>query len=444
MPYISNTDKQRKEMLSALGLGSVDDLFKDIPSQLKAASFDMPAGKSELEVRRHLMTLAGKNNSRLVCFLGGGFYDHFIPSAVDSIISRSEFYTAYTPYQPEISQGTLQGIYEYQSAVCSLTEMDAANASLYDGGTALCEAVMMSVRITKRNKVIIDKGVNPIYSKIVRTGTDNLNLEFVETAPGKDGRADRTAIADAIDDKTACLVLQNPNFFGCLDDITDLAEKAHKSGCVVILSVYPMSLGVLKTPGAMDADIAVGEGQSLGLQLSFGGPYLGFMATRTKYLRNMPGRIVGRTVDKNGKDGFVLTLQTREQHIRREKATSNICSNEALCALTAVVYLSLMGKKGFKQAAELCFKKSHYCQKRLADIPGVKMKFSAPFFNEFTVELPVNAAGVIAKLIEKDIIAGFPPGKYYKGMEKCMLVAVTEKRTKEEIDILAEAIKSAL
>ena len=444
MPYISNTDEDRAGMLAELGLRSIKELFDDIPANLRCPSLNIPSGISELEVRRYLRHLADKNAGNLICFLGGGFYDHFIPAALESIISRSEFYTAYTPYQPEISQGTLQGIYEYQSAICALTGMEAANASLYDGGTALYEAMMMAIRITKRRKVIVDEGVSPIYRKMLHSYTGNLGIEFVEVPAAGDGLADRKKIETQLDKNTACLILQNPNFFGCVDDVTDLAESAHESSALIILSTYPISLGILKPPGKMQVDIATGEGQSLGLGLSFGGPYLGFMAIRSEHIRQMPGRIVGQTTDKNGKRGFVLTLQTREQHIRREKATSNICSNEALCALSAIVYISLMGKQGLKEAAELCNAKASYTLRRLSEIPEVKLRFQTAIFNEFTLELPRDAGDIIGQLIEKGIMAGFPLGRYYKGMERCMLVAVTEKRTKEEIGLLAEALEGIL
>ncbi|MCP4375457.1 MAG: aminomethyl-transferring glycine dehydrogenase subunit GcvPA, partial [bacterium] len=305
-------------------------------------------------------------------FLGGGFYDHFIPAALGSMVSRSEVYTAYTPYQPEISQGTPQAIYEYQSAICRLTGMETANASLYDGGTAVYEAIMTAMRITGRPKVLVDDSVSPIYRKMVRSYTSNLGIELVETESAE-GLPDREAIAAQIDDETAAVIVQNPNFFGCIDDVTDLAELVHARGGLLIVSCYPISLGLLKTPGQMGADIVVGEGQSLGMSVSFGGPYLGFMATRKKYLRKMPGRVVGRTVDAKGREGFVLTLQAREQHIRREKATSNICTNEGLCALTSLVYMSLLGKRGFNELAETCAQKADYARSLLLKIPGVTM-----------------------------------------------------------------------
>ncbi|MDD5134881.1 MAG: aminomethyl-transferring glycine dehydrogenase subunit GcvPA, partial [Phycisphaerae bacterium] len=411
---------------------------------LIAKDFNLPEGKSEFEVRNILAELAAKNYTGLTCFLGGGVYDHFIPAAVYSLISRSEFYTAYTPYQPEISQGTLQAIFEYQSAICRLTEMEASNASLYDGGTGLYEAMMTALRITGRNKILIDDSVNPIYRVMIDSYTKNLNIDLEETN-NDEGLINRKELLEKLDDKTAAIIVQNPNFFGCVDDFTDIAEAAHKKGTLLIVSCYPISLGILKTPGAMGADIVTGEGQSLGLPMSFGGPYLGFMATKKEYVRKMPGRIVGRTKDSQGRDGFVLTLQAREQHIRREKATSNICSNEALCALTALVYMSLLGKAGLKETAQLCADKASYAWQRLTAIKGVRPRFSSKwFFNEFVIELPTNAADVAGKLIEKGFAAGFPLSRYYSGMENSLLIAVTEKRTRQQIGMLAEAIEAAL
>ncbi len=439
MDYIPNTDEDRAKMLSSLGLSSIEELFRDIPGELKPKSFSLPSGKSELEVLQYLQKLAEKNNNKPLSFLGAGFYDHFIPPAVEAITSRSEFYTSYTPYQPEISQGMLQALYEYQTAISDLTGMEVANASLYDGGTALYEAAMMALRITKRKKVIVGEGVNPIYRRMLSSYTKNLNLGLREISTSK-GLVDREKIKSGLDEDTACLILQNPNFFGCLDDFSDLVEFAHNKGVLVIISVYPISLGIIKSPGEMGADIVVGEGQSLGLPLSFGGPYLGLMATLKKYVRQMPGRIVGETTDKENKRGFVLTLQTREQHIRREKATSNICSNETLCALSALVYLSLLGKEGIKELANLCRDKTYYLLKSLSKI-GMKTKFSAPVFNEFVIELPLNADTIIKKLLKKGIVAGFPLGRYYPEMKNCLLVALTEKQSKEDIDLFVKTLK---
>ncbi len=443
MPFISNTPEQQKQMLDDIGL-TMDGLFSDIPDELMCKSFNLPDGLTEQQVCGVLAEIADKDTISLTCFLGGGFYDHFIPAAIHSIISRSEFYTAYTPYQPELSQGTLQAIYEYQSAICRLTEMEASNASLYDGGTAMYEAMMMALRITGRNKVIIDDSVNPIYRVMIDSYTSNLKI-CLEQTHSRDGLANRKQILKKLDNETAAIIVQNPNFFGCIDDFTDLAQAAHEKGALLIVSCYPISLGILKSPGAMGADIVTGEGQSLGIPVSFGGPYLGFMGTRMKYVRKMPGRIVGKTKDKFDRRSFVLTLQAREQHIRRDKATSNICSNEALCALAALVYLSLLGKKGLQETAQLCVDKAGYAYKRLMAIPGVKPHFKAKwFFNEFVLDLPCQAAEVIEKLIEKGLAAGFPLSRYYEDMENSMLICVTEKRTKQEIGILAEAVEACL
>ncbi|HQP91165.1 MAG TPA: aminomethyl-transferring glycine dehydrogenase subunit GcvPA [Candidatus Omnitrophota bacterium] len=441
--YIANTEKDVKEMLEAIGVKSIEDLFSDIKPGQRPRSFDIPEGKSEFEVIKHLKGLSEKNSTDLVCFLGGGFYDHYIPSIVDHLSSRSEFYTAYTPYQPECSQGTLQAIYEYQSCICRLTGLEIANASLYDGGTALYEAMMMARRSTGRNRVLIDDAVSPIYRTMLYSYTKNLHIEFVEI-PVVHGQTDRASIKKHLDDKTACIILQNPNFFGAIDDHSDIVQEAHKVGALVISSSYPIALGLLKTPGECGVDIATGEGQSLGLPLAFGGPYLGFMATKKELARKMPGRIVGETIDSEGKRGYVLTLQAREQHIRREKATSNICSNEALCALRALIYMTSLGKEGLKEVAKLNYEKAEYAKSLLSKIKGVTVKQSSPTFNEFTVVLPKDPVEVISAMIKKGFAAGFPLGRYYKDMANYMIVAVTEKRTKEEIERYAKALESVL
>jgi glycine dehydrogenase subunit 1 len=443
MPYVANTDADRAAMLKAIGLSSVDELFADIPADLQLRELALPESRSEADVYDRLHRLSHRNAHNLTCFLGGGFYDHFIPACVDELASRPEFYTAYTPYQPEASQGTLQAIFEYQSAICRLTEMEVANASLYDGGTALYEAAMMAVRITGRNKILLDSGVNPIYRNMLHCYTSNLAVDF-EVIEVVHGQSDRNRIDAALDERTAAIVLQNPNFFGGVDDFTDIVERAHRKGCLAIVSVYPIALGLLKTPGRMGADIVTGEGQSLGLHLSFGGPYLGFMATRMEHVRKMPGRLAGATTDGQGRRGFVLTLQAREQHIRREKAMSNICSNEALCALRALIYLAWLGKQGFADLARICAQKAEYAKTRFSAIPGVGIKKSAPTFNEFTLELPCDASDAVSRLIDKGYAAGYPLGRYYQGMDNYLLVAVTEKRTREEIGGLAEALEAVL
>lgn len=443
MSYIATTPTQRREMLDVCGVGSIEELFRDIPEDLRPASFDLPRARSEFEIATFLKRLAGQNYSHLVSFLGGGFYDHYIPAALEALVSRSEFYTAYTPYQPELSQGTLQAIYEYQSHICRLLEMDVVNASLYDGGTALYEACQMAISAVRRPKIVIDGGVNPIYRKMLYSYTANLSIEFSEL-PARHGASDREAVREAVDERTAAVILQNPNFFGVIDNHADIVEQCHERGALVIESVYPTAMALLVPPGEIGADIAVGEGQPLGIPLSFGGPYLGFIAARKKLARKMPGRIAGRTVDNRGNDGFVLTLQAREQHIRREKATSNICTNEALCALRAHAYLSLLGTEGLKDVARLCVAKTRYAKARLGDIRGVEVLDEGPVFNEFALRLPMDAGELAGKMIDAGYAPGFPLGRYYPGMENCLLVAVTEKRSKCEIGMFAEALEEAL
>ncbi|HBR15307.1 MAG TPA: aminomethyl-transferring glycine dehydrogenase subunit GcvPA [Candidatus Omnitrophica bacterium] len=430
-------------MLKVIGVKSIDDLFQDIKPRHASQSFDLPAGKSEFEVVECFRRLASQNAAHLIPFIGGGYYDHYIPAAVDAIISRAEFYTAYTPYQPECSQGTLQALYEFQSSICTLTGMEVANASLYDGGTALYEAAMMALRLTNRKKVLLDGGVSPIYRKILKSYTGNLHYEFQETSVAH-GQSHRQEMEELLDENTAAVILQNPNFFGAIDDHSDIIKKAHELGVLAIESVYPIALGLIKTPGEMGADIVTGEGQSLGLPLNFGGPYLGFMATRKEFIRKMPGRIVGQTVDQEGRRCFVNTLQAREQHIRREKATSNICTNMSLCALQAVIYMSLLGKEGFKELAQLNLDKAEFARRMMERIKGVEVIRSSQTFNEFTVRLSKDASGVVEAMIGKGFAAGFPLGRYYKGMDNYMIVAVTEKRTKEEILRYVESLDEVL
>jgi len=443
MSFVANTQLQREEMLKACGVSSVDELFADIPESLRPHSFRLPPGRSEHEVLEYFRQLAERNYAHLTVFLGGGFYDHFIPSAVDALASRGEFFTAYTPYQPELSQGTLQAIYEYQTHICRLTGMDAANASMYDGGTAIYEACQMALHATGRTRIVVDGGVNPVYRKMLYSYTANLDIDFTEV-PVTHGASDREHIEQALGEDVAAVILQNPNFFGVIDNHEDIVARCHEQGSLVIQSVYPVAMALLKPPGDIGVDIAVGEGQSLGCPLAFGGPYLGFMATTRKLVRKMPGRIVGRTLDREGREAFVLTLQAREQHIRREKATSNICTNEALCALRAHMYLSLVGKEGLREVAQLCHAKAQYAKERFKAIPGVSVMEASPTFNEFTVRLPADAGVIAGRLVERGIAPGLPLGRYYPGMEHYLLVAVTEKRTKAEIGHFAEVLEDVL
>jgi glycine dehydrogenase subunit 1 len=376
-------------------------------------------------------------------FIGGGFYDHYIPAVVDHLAGRAEFYTSYTPYQAECSQGTLQALYEYQTAICALTGMEVSNASLYDGGTALAEGVLMALRITGRNKLIIDGAINPFYRRILRTYLTTVDVRIEEVAPIS-GIADRDAMAALLDDDTAAVILQNPDFFGSIVDTGGIADEAHARGALLVVSVYPVSLAMVKSPGDMGADIVTGDGQSLGNPLSFGGPTFGFIATRKQYIRNLPGRIVGETVDRGGRRGFVLTLQAREQHIKRHKATSNICSNESLCALRGLIFLCSIGREGLTELARLNFDKAEYAKDVLGALKGVSVLNDGPTFNEFTLELPGDSNRVVEKLFARGIAAGVPLGDFYPGLGHCLVVTVTEKRTRGEIDALATGIEEAL
>jgi glycine dehydrogenase subunit 1 len=441
--YCPHTPEEIREMLSVIGVTSVEELFAPIPSELRAKTFNIPAGMSEFETYDRMQAIAGDNSQGITNFIGGGFYDHIIPAVVDHLSGRAEFYTAYTPYQPECSQGTLQALFEYQTAICRLTGLDVSNASLYDGGTACAEAAMMSLRITGRNKIVVDGCVSPFSRQVLKTYLFNQDVEVVEIVP-LDGLLNRAELDRVLDDSVAAVLVQNPNFFGCIEDFTALADQVHSVGALLIGSVYPISLGILRSPGEMGIDIAVGDGQSLGNPLSFGGPSFGFIAAKKSYIRNMPGRIIGETVDRNGKRGYVLTLQAREQHIKRHKATSNICSNQGLYALRGLIFLSSIGKGGLADMARLNRDKAEYAKAQLTRIPGVTVLQSSVTFNEFTLLLPKNADGVVAGLFEQGIAAGVPLGQYYKGLENCLVVTVTEKRTKKEIDRLAEALKTEL
>ncbi len=444
MPYVPHTPEDIRRMLEVIGAPSVEALFAEIGPEMRPKSFDLPEGKSEMDVLAHMEGLAARNAVGQVSFLGAGFYDHHIPAAVDALSMRSEFYTAYTPYQPEASQGTLQAIFEYQTAVTRLTGLTYANASVYDGGSALFEGAMMAVRHTGRRKLVVCEALNPIYRVMLSSYTSNLNLEL-KVIPHQHGNCDLAALTAALDEDTAAVLVQNPNFFGTLNDFTTLFAAAKAKGIVSVISVYPVLQAVLKSPGEMGADVAVAEGQSLGLPLSFGGPYLGIMTCNKEMIRQMPGRMVGRTVDGQGRTGYVLTLQAREQHIRRQKATSNICSNQALCALRSLMHLCLLGQEGLTRTAETCIERAHYAAERLTAIPGVKLlSGGAPFGNEFAIELPVSAYQAIDKLTARGYVPGFPLGRYYQGLENALLVACTEKTSKEHIGILAEMLRGIL
>jgi glycine dehydrogenase subunit 1 len=427
-------------MLATIGVESIEDLFASIPAALRTRAFYLPEGMTEFELTSTISKLASRDSRELSYFIGGGYYDHLIPSVVDHLAGRSEFYTAYTPYQPECSQGTLQALFEYQTAMCRLTGMEVSNASLYDGATALAEGAKMAIRATSRSRVIMDSCINPIYREVVKTYLANQDVEILEV-PQSLARTDRSAMASAVDDKTAAVIVQNPNFFGTIEDLTDLAEIIHSKGALLVASVYPVSLGMVKSPGAMGADIVTGDGQSLGNPLSFGGPSFGFIASLKKYIRNLPGRIVGETVDRQGRRGFVLTLQAREQHIKRHKATSNICSNQSLCALRGMIFLASMGREGFAELAKINYDKAEYAKSLFAKIPGVTILNGGPTFNEFTLKLPKDTAPVVEKLLTKKIAAGVPLGDWYPELADCLTVTVTEKRTKGEIDAFAHKME---
>jgi glycine dehydrogenase subunit 1 len=441
-----NTPEDRKAMLASIGVSSIADLFATIPESLRfKRPLAVPEAQSEIELTLHMQQLAGRNRSAAdaVCFLGGGAYDHFIPSVVDAVAGRSEFYTAYTPYQAEASQGSLQAFFEFQTLLCQLTGMDVANASLYEGGTAVAEAVFMAMGATnRRGKVIVADSMHPDYRATLATYMTNLEPEIV-TMPTPDGFLDPSDLAKTLDDQTACVVVQHPNFFGCLEEVEAVAAACHKVGALFVVSFDPISLGLLKTPGAFGADIAVAEGQCLGNPMNYGGPYLGLLACKEQFLRKMPGRLVGQTVDRNGKRCWVLTLQTREQHIRREKATSNICTNQGLMALKATVYMAALGPRGLRETAELCLQKAHYAAQQL-ELVGLERRFHRPFFKEFTVRAATPVPSLLHELLSDGYHAGLALGKWYPQLADCFSIAVTEKRTRAEIDGLAGAARAAL
>jgi len=441
MPYTPHTKNDVQKMCAQIGIKDETELFKAIPSELRAKSFDIEEGLSEFEVFEKFKALSAKNDTSKISFLGGGYYDHIIPTAVDSLSTRSEFYTAYTPYQAEASQGTLQALYEYQTMICNLTGMEATNASMYDGGTAMAEAALMAIRISKkRKKIIIDSGVNPIYIKIVKTYLAYHELEVITLEVKHDG-SDKDTLLNLIDDSIAGYIFQNPNFFGSIEDYSEIIKALHNVKALAIMSSYPIALGILKSAGEVDADIYCGDGQSLGNYLGFGGPSFGILACKEKYIRNLPGRIVGVTEDREGKRSYVLTLQAREQHIRRDKATSNICSNQNLMALRATMFLALLGKEGFEKLSLQNYNKSEYLKAELTKVASVKIYNQNPTFNEFVIELPISASNFIDKMENKGFFAGLRVETLFENFENRVLVSTTEKRTKAQIDSFVASVK---
>jgi glycine dehydrogenase subunit 1 len=441
--YLPHTEEDIQKMMSFLGISDIGELFSDIPEEVRMKRpLDLPPAMSEIELNRHMQQLAGRNldSSRVVSFLGAGSYDHYQPSVIEAIIGRSEFYTSYTPYQPEISQGLLQSIFEYQTMVAELTGMDLANASMYDGPTALGEAALVACAHTRRNRVVVASTVHPEYRAVTATYAAGQSVDLV-TVPYADGVVSLEALAEAVDKETAAVLVQYPNFFGCVEPLSEIAEIAHQAGALLVVSAYPIALGLLTPPGQLGADIVVAEGQSLGNAMSFGGPYLGIMAARKDLMRRLPGRIAGQTTDSRGRRGFVLTLQAREQHIRREKATSNICSNQALNALAATVFLAYMGPQGMRELALQNYHKAHYLADRLSRLPGVERVFGRPFFNEFVLRLPQPVADVQRRLLDKGYLFGYALGRDYPELADAVLLNVTELRTRAEMDSLCAELE---
>ncbi len=443
MVYIPNTDLERKEMLEVCGVESFEELLaRTIPKDLwDKTKFNLPAPLSEPELDILIKDMSRKNlsTSEAISFMGGGVYNHYIPAAIEALISRSEFYTAYTPYQAEVSQGTLQSIFEYQTMVSELLGMDIANASMYDGATASAEAAFLSVAETKRSRILLAKTLHPNYKSVISTYLSGRKIKIEETS-SVDGLIDFDNAREAMDNDTAAVFIQQPNFFGLLEDIEPIVKYAKSVGALVVMIVDPITLGVLKSPGEYGADIAVAEGQPFGIPQAFGGPLLGMMAVNKRLVRKIPGRLVGRTIDGGGNEGYCLTLQTREQHIRREKATSNICTNQALCALAATIYLSLLGTKGLMKIGELAVEYSHYAYDKIRELDGFSPKFDGPFFREFVVESLMKPSEIIEKAVRKGIFPGIDLSRFNSGLDNCLLMAFTEKTGFAEVDKLVKTL----
>lgn len=443
MNYIPNSPEIRKRMLKEIGVAGFEDLIRTVPASIRLnRPMLLPEPLSELDLEMEIRGKAAGNSGTGICFAGGGAYDHFVPAAVDHILNRSEFYTSYTPYQAEVSQGTLQSMYEFQSLISRLTGLPVTSASLYDGATSLAEAILMAVSQTGRDEVLISGTVNPFYQETVSTYVSGRDIK-IRSIRTFDGVTDFSDLRSKLSGKIAAVVLQSPNFLGQIERIADVSMEIKEGGGLLIQIYDPLSLGILSSPAENGADIAVGEGQCLGIPLNYGGPYLGLLSARRDFLRRMPGRLSGRTRDKEGRVGYVMTLQTREQHIRREKATSNICTNQALCALAASIYLSLLGPRGLEKIGRLCLSKAHYAASRISVLPGFSLKFSGPYFKEFVVQTPVAPGRVLSRLSKKGILAGIDLGKFKIGLKGCVMIAVTEKRSREQIDEMIFGLSAA-
>jgi len=441
--FIPHTDADREEMLKVIRVGGVEELFNDVPAAFRFPDLNLPNALTEMEVRKELVEISKTNRTvgDMVSFLGAGAYNHYSPATVDSILRRSEFYTAYTPYQAEISQGTLQAIFDYQSLIATITGMEVSNASHYDGATAVAEAINMSMAVFrgKRNNIILSPALHPQYRATAATYNRGSEIKIIDSQDI--AMSDRPeSLLELVNEDTALVMVQYPDFFGRIYDYSDFAKTVHQSGALFGVSVNPLALGLLKPPGEFDADIVTGEGQSLGIPLSYGGPYLGLFATKEKYVRKMAGRIVGETVDVNGKRGFVLTLTAREQHIRRDKATSNICTNQGLIALASTVYLSLLGKQGLREVAELCYQKAHYAAQKIDALDNYHVWLDDPFFNEFVVECPISVKQINNILLERNILGGYDLSKDYPSLKNHMLIAVTEMNSRQEIEMLVKIL----